>query len=419
MKTLPATPVVIRPRAPAQKLALAGICLAMLTASLDTSITHTALPAIAEAFSASFRQAQAIVIVYLVTLTALAPMAGRVGDAAGRRRTLLAGLSVFILASALCAAAPTLAMLLAARALQGAGAAVMTALAVALVGDVAAAAARGRAMGLVGTMSAVGTTLGPALGGLLLATFGWQCVFVVNIPLGLAALMLVWRSLPSDAVRLPAPGAAVASPALWRERAIAGSLAMTALVAMVMMTTLVVGPFYLARTLGLGVGPVGLALSAGPLVAALGGIPAGVLVDRFGTRRATMAGLAGMASACVLLAVLPAGLATYLAPVCILTASYALFQASNGSALIGAAGTARRGAAAGLLGMARNLGLIGGASLMGAVFAAGWAHAGVAAAGADMVASGMRTTFALGAALMAAALALSRMVPSGPHAAKA
>lgn len=402
-----------------RKRALAAVCMAMLMSSLDTSIAHSALPALAQALAATFRQAQWIVVVYLLALTLLAPLAGRLGDSIGRRRVLLAGLVMFTLASALTAAAPTLGWLLAARAFQGAGAAVMMALAVAFVADLVPAMDRGRGMGLIGTMSAAGTTLGPALGGLLLATQGWRSIFMVNLPLGLAALWLAFRHLPADAV---VPGVRANKHgllALCRVPAVAVSLAMTALVSMVMMTTLVVGPFYLARSLQLGAGAVGLALAAGPLVAALSGIPAGMLVDRYGASRATSAALAAMAIACMMCAVLPAGLATYLGPVAVLTASYALFQAANGSALLGAVGPQRRGEGAGLLGMARNLGLIGGASVMAAVFAAGWANSGVIAASGDLVAGGMRNAFGLGGALMGGALMLSRLAASGTDAAKA
>src|SRR5690606_28829842 len=96
----------------------------------------------------------------------------------------------FTFASLACAAAPSLWVLIAARAGQGAGAAMMMALTMALVGEAVPKERAGRAMGLLGTMSAVGTALGPSLGGVLIGNFGWQAIFLINLPLGLLAASL-------------------------------------------------------------------------------------------------------------------------------------------------------------------------------------------------------------------------------------
>ena len=105
---------------------------------------------------------------------------------------------MFTAASALCAAAPSLPLLVAARAAQGAGAAVMMALTLAFVAETVPAARTGSAMGLLGTTSAIGTALGPSLGGVLIAGLGWRAIFLVNVPLGLLALVLAHRHLPGD-----------------------------------------------------------------------------------------------------------------------------------------------------------------------------------------------------------------------------
>jgi MFS family permease len=183
---------------------------------------------------------------------------------------------------------------------------------------------------------------------------------------------------------------------------------MSALVTTVMMTTLVVGPFYLARALGLDAARVGLVMSVGPAVAALAGIPAGRIVDRFGATRMTLAGLAAAAAGSGALALLPAasGIAGYIAPLVLLTAGYALFQAAYNTAVMTATGAAQRGVTSGLLNLSRNLGLITGASAMGAVFAFASGSGDVAAASVQAVATGMRTTFAVAAALIVAALAI-------------
>jgi EmrB/QacA subfamily drug resistance transporter len=446
--------------------ALAGLALSTLMPSLDTSIANVGLPTLAREFGASFQQVQWVVLAYLLAVTALIVSVGRLGDLVGRRRLLLAGIGLFTLASLLCGIAPNLGLLVAARAAQGVGAAVMMALALALARETAPAARTGAAMGLLGTMSAIGTTLGPSLGGVLIASFGWRSMFLINVPIGLVTLLLAARGisrdrlagtskrsgvdafgtllltltlaayalalttgggrLGADQLALLAAAAAAGllfllaqararSPllplALFRDAAFSAGLATSLLVSTVMMATLVVGPFYLSRALGLDPVRVGLAMSAGPLVAALFGVPAGQAVDRFGARRAVAMGLAGMTAGLAALAAAPArfGLAGYLAAIAVVTAHYALFQAANNSLVVGGASSDRRGLAAGMLSLSRNLGLLTGVSAMGAVFASASGAIDLAVARPDAVAAGMRLTYAVAALLVLVALVVVMM----------
>jgi MFS family permease len=182
---------------------------------------------------------------------------------------------------------------------------------------------------------------------------------------------------------------------------------MSTLVSKVMISTMVVGPFYLSRGIGLETALVGLALSAGPLVAALTGVPAGRVVDRFGAWRMTIIGLVGMAvGSSALSATTPSfGVAGYVAPVVVITACYALFQAANNTAVMAGARPDRRGVTSGMLSLSRNLGLITGASVMGAVFALASATTDITTARPGAVATGMRITFASAAILLVVALA--------------
>ncbi|PGH57643.1 MFS transporter [Azospirillum palustre] len=445
---------------------LAGLALAMLLSSLGTSIANVGLPALAQAFDVPFREVQWVVLAYLLAITTLIVGVGRLGDIVGRRRLLLAGIALFTAGSAASAAASGLWMLVAARAVQGLGAAAMMALATAFVGDAVPKERIGRAMGLMGTTSAVGTALGPTLGGLLIAAFGWPAIFLVTVPPGVAAFLLVRRCLPADrgvetaggagrgsfdipgtlilaltlgtyalamtggrggfgwsdlTLLLAAAGGAglflavearTASPLLrlemLRDRTLCGRLAMSLLVATVLMATLVVGPFHLARALGLGAAAVGLGMSAGPLVAALTGVPAGRLVDRFGAAGMTVAGLGAVAGGCVLLALLPAtlGVAGYVGPLVVVTAGYALFQTANNTAVMADVEKDRRGVVSGVLNLSRNLGLITGASVMGTIFTLG-VGTEVAVAVPEAVAAGTRTIFAVSAGLIAVALLLA------------
>ena len=174
-------------RTPSVRWALASLSLSMLLSSLGTSIANVGLPTLAQAFNASFQEVQWIVLAYLLAITTLIVSVGRLGDITGRRRLLLAGIVLFTVASVLCGVAPTLWLLIAARAAQGLGAAIMMALTMAFVGETVPKARTGSAMGLLGTMSAIGTALGPSLGGVLIAGLGWRAIFLVNVPLGILA----------------------------------------------------------------------------------------------------------------------------------------------------------------------------------------------------------------------------------------
>jgi len=196
---------------------------------------------------------------------------------------------------------------------------------------------------------------------------------------------------------------------LFRDRILCGALATSALVSTVLMTTLVVGPFYLSRALGLSAAMVGLVMSVGPVVAALTGFPAGRLADRLGAARVTMAGIAGIAAGCFMLFLLPAssGVTGYVAALVVITAGYGFFQTANNTAVMTDVRGDRRGLVSGLLNLSRNLGLITGASVMGAVFAWASSETDLASALPADVAAGMRTTFAVGGILMVLALAIA------------
>nr|WP_314566212.1 MFS transporter [uncultured Pseudomonas sp.] len=381
---------------------LLSLSLCMLLASLGTSIANVGLPSLAHAFDASFHAVQWVVLAYLLAITAVIVTAGRLGDRLGRRRLLLAGLLLFAVACGLCGMAPALEWLIAARVLQGLGAAVMMAMALAMVGDTVTQQRTGRVMGLLGTMSAVGTAMGPSVGGVLLSVWGWRSIFLVGVPLGLVAVALAYRYLPVDGQRESSP----TGSNLWsslQDASLRAGLAMSALVAAVIMATFVVGPFYLSRGLGLAPEWMGLAMAVGPCIAAVTGVPAGRLTDRLGSRHMTLAGLGLLACGALLLS-FTAGLFMYLGALVILTTGYSLFQAANNTAVMNPVQPANRGTVSGLLNLSRNIGLIVGTSALGAVFA--WATPEVTYATAQSVANGLHVTFgvALGLILLAGAI---------------
>lgn len=382
------------------------LALSMLLASLGTSIANIALPELAAAFPAPFAQVQAVVVAYLAALTISVVSAGRLADRYDAKNILVAGLALFASASLLCALAPNLWLLIAARALQGIGAAFLMTLAMTLMRQTANAARIGRAMGLLGTVSALGTALGPTLGGLLIPLAGWRAVFWVLVPLAVLALILAVSLLPNGSQRKSAQPSR-----LWSviNRELLPNLLINLLVAAVMMTTLVVGPFYLGAALGLTATQVGLVMSVGPLISIVSGVPSGQLVDAWGSRRVLVMGLLLLAAGSGLLALLPnaIGIAGYVLAIIVLTPGYQLFQAANNTAALAQTPSQQQGTVSGLLGLSRNLGLIIGASAMGAVFAAAVGTDAFALAPASAIAAGMRQTFLLAGMLMLAALAIA------------
>ncbi|MFB4375997.1 MFS transporter (plasmid) [Agrobacterium tumefaciens] len=390
-----------------------ALSLATGLASLGTSIVNIALPDLARAFSEPLPQVQAVTVAYLASLTVCVVVAGRLADRLGAKAMLVLGLVLFALATGLCAAAPSLSVLIAARTFQGAGAAFLMTLAMALMRQTTGETQIGRAMGLLGTVSAIGTALGPSLGGLLIPLSGWRAIFWVQLPPAAVALILAVSFLPRDARLVDSR-----APSLWSvmDRSLAGNLLVNVLVAAIMMTTLVVGPFYLSLGLGLTVPEVGAVMAIGPVISIVSGVPSGRLVDAWGSGRMLVIGLALLGVGALMLAIVPGtiGVAGYVLSIIVLTPGYQLFQAANNAAALADVAKDRRGTVSGLLGLSRNIGLIAGASAMGLVFALGVGTTDVTEASALAIASGMRLTFLIAGAGAVAAFVVAVFGP-GRH----
>jgi EmrB/QacA subfamily drug resistance transporter len=181
--------------------ALAVSLVAATMSLLDVSIVNVALPSIQRDLGASAETAQWIVSGYALTFGLALVPAGRLGDALGRRPMFLVALSLFVVTSALGGAAPTIGWLIAARLLQGVAGGMLIPQSSGLVQELFRGAERGRAFGALGATIGLSTAAGPVIGGLILAAFtgsdGWRWVFYVNLPIGLVALVLAARLVPS------------------------------------------------------------------------------------------------------------------------------------------------------------------------------------------------------------------------------
>ncbi len=445
---------------------LTALAAATLTASLGISVASVLLPALTRSFSATVSEVQWVVLAYLMSVTVAIVSAGRLGDLFGHRSVLISGLFVFIAASVVSATAQHIGVLIAGRAVQGLGGAILIALPMSLARNLVPGKRLGTAMGLLGTTSAVGTALGPSLGGVLLTWGDWRmafwllagfaavtlllCVtFITRVPergrvsikeLDLPGSLLLVIALAFYALATSGGAAGiavspviliscallaialfvmvesrVASPlvpmALLCDRKTGSGFVMNLLIGTVMMSTLVVGPFFLAFSLGLSDALIGLVMAIGPAVAALSGVPAGWLTDRLGASRVIVLGTVQTAFGLLCLAFLPRyfGVIGYGVALIALTPAFQLFLAANNTAVLAGAGKEQRGRLSGLLGLSRNLGFMTGASAMPTLFVVILGTADVAQASVAEVGYAFSMTFtaAAGLALLTLGLAVT------------
>lgn len=396
--------------------------------ALDGSVVNTILPVIRSTLRSDVATVEWVVTIYLLAVSGLLLSFGRLGDLRGHKRIYVTGFGSFILGSALCGAAPGAGALTAFRALQAIGAAMLFANSPAILTQNFPVAERGRALGLQATMTYLGLTAGPALGGALAGWLGWRSVFYINIPVGLLALALSIRLIPADAgarhgqqtERFDVPGALcfllglialllglnqghawgwtswpilglllgaalflaifiwveLRSPApmldlsLFRRRIFSAAAASAVLNYICLYSITFLLPFYLIQGRGLTPGQAGLILTAQPLVMAIVAPLSGTLSDRIGSRLLSTLGMAILACGLYLLAGLGASSPAWqiAASLAVAGLGTGIFISPNTSALMGAAPRGRQGIASGILATARNVGMVLGVGLAGAVF---------------------------------------------------
>lgn len=398
-------------------LAIATVVLGLSIAVLDGSIANLALPVMATDLKASDADAIWVINSYQIAMAVcLLPLAS-LGEVIGYRRVYLGGLFLFTLASLACAASGDMLQLSLARVLQGLGAAGILSVNTALIRFIYPARQLGRAIGYNALVAGTGNALGPTVAGVILHLGSWHWLFLINIPLGLAALAVGSRALPFnplsarrfdrqsallcmafiglllytiDAIghlqggwvvagcalltaislalllKLQSPSAPMLPLDLLRIPLFALSIGTSFCSFAAQMAVFVMLPFMLQNHLGMGAARAGMLLTAWPVAVALTGVVAGKLSDRVA---AGLLGGIGLAVMCLgLLALLtvdrstPDGLMLAMFAVCGI--GFGLFQSPNNRTMISAAPRERTGGASGMLGTARLTGQTVGASVV-------------------------------------------------------
>ena len=200
-------------------LVVGTTCIAAFAGQVDASIVQLALPTLERAFDARLSAVSWVAIAYVLSFAAILPVFARLAEMAGRKLMYLVGFTMFGLASALCGLAPSLGWLIAFRVLQGVSGAMLGANSIVILVAGAGPERRGRAMGLFSAAQAVGISLGPAAGGLILGSLSWHWVFWVSVPFSLLGGAAGWFTVPQTAavnadMRFDVPGALLLIPAL-------------------------------------------------------------------------------------------------------------------------------------------------------------------------------------------------------------
>jgi EmrB/QacA subfamily drug resistance transporter len=197
---LPTIPLEIHQLSCRRRIGILMICsMSLLIVGLDVTIVNVALPAIGHEFNASLSGLQWTVDAYTLVLASLLMLSGSTADRLGRRRTFVIGLVVFSAASLLCSLAPTLQWLIAFRMVQAVGGSMLNPVAMAIITNTFTdPRERAQAVGVWGAVVGISMALGPVLGGVLVTSVGWRSIFWINIPVGLAAIVLALRFIPES-----------------------------------------------------------------------------------------------------------------------------------------------------------------------------------------------------------------------------
>lgn len=396
-----------------------------LMAALDGSVVNTILPVLRDNFHSSVASIQWVTTIYLIVLSGFLLTFGRLGDLYGHKKIYLWGFLVFIISSALCGVAWSIPTLIIFRATQAVGGAMLASNAPAIVTSNFPAEQRGRAIGLTSTMTYLGLTIGPSLGGWLTQLYGWRMVFYINMPIGAIAsiigLLFISTNITLDKEqRFDILGALLFLGGLsslllglnkgaelgWSSPTIIGLITgafilfitfifiesrsvspmldlslfrvplftMSGISALMnyicIYSVMFLLPFYLIQGREFKPAQAGLLLTVQPIIMAIVAPISGVISDTHGSRKPGMIGMAFLSLGLFMLGKLePDTAIPFIICALILTGfGTGVFISPNTSALLGSAPKSRQGIASGIQAAARNVGMVLGIGIVGAIF---------------------------------------------------
>ncbi|MDA8168843.1 MAG: MFS transporter [Nitrospiraceae bacterium] len=393
--------------------------------ALDVSIVNVAMPTLKDEFGVSMALIEWVAMAYMLTLTIFLPLFGRLADMFGRTKLYTTGFAVFTAGSVLCGMAPSAAFLIGARVIQAVGAGLLQANSVAIITQAFPSSERGKAIGIQGAVQAVSMSVGPFVGGILIAAVGWRAIFYVNLPIGIIGIAFALLILPKSeksakkekidyfgvltfasglaclvlalnegakegwtspliltyfilaAILLPAfvlTELKVQYPMIDLKLFKSYSFAVGNLTGMlsyyVLFAVLFLMPFYLEQVMGLGVALTGSLLTPIPLAMAIVAPFSGSISDKYGSRVMTASGMfvCAVSMFFMMFAGQHSSLVLLVSELVVLGIGMGMFTPPNNSAIMGSAPKEKLGVAGGVLNMMRSLGLIFGVDISGLIF---------------------------------------------------
>lgn len=463
-------------------LMLLSLAMGSFMSALDSSVVNIATPVIKNYFNVSLGSVEWVVTVYLLVVTSVLLFFGRLSDMLGHKKIYLTGFAVFTVGSLLCALSSSIEMLIVLRAVQALGAAMMYSCNSAIVTANVPENKRGKSFSVLAIAVAVALCTGPILGGTLTGLFGWQSIFFINIPVGIAGLIIGSKYIPADEKKLSVPqdyfGNIMAFAALllillpldqlsegmniyvfaallaagiaiiplfilhekkaehpmlnlklFGNRVFSASIAAACLNYTAQFIMVFLAPFYLQDIRMFTPAQTGLLYMPMPIATLLIAPLSGALSDRIDTRFLSSAGMAFMAAGIIMLSFL--GNATsdlyIIISMALCGIGTGMFQTPNNTALMGSAPSGNRGVASGMLSIARNLGMVMGVSLSGVLFTSvsgqGIPNGPVSAAQQGIFTDAIHITFLTAGAVallaMFASLTKGKVLPAGNSEAEA
>ncbi|MFC1669261.1 MFS transporter [Spirochaetota bacterium] len=405
--------------------AMAAVAMGIFLGTIDASIVNIALPTLVKELNTEFSTVQWVVLSYLLTITTLMLGTGRVADIFGKKHIYIWGIAIFTIGSLLCAISPNVYWLIAFRIFQGIGSVMMMALGAGIVSEAFPPSERGKSLGFIGSIVSIGIVAGPVFGGIIINFLSWPWIFLVNLPVGIAGIIISVKFVPSSKPRggqkFDFAGASflfisiltlllaltfgqrvgfantyiyllfsvfvvflgafiivqlkVKNPLidvrLFRRGLLSINFFMGFSSYLTLAGIILLMPFYLGNILGLSPGTMGLMLSVVPICAGIFSPIAGSLSDRYGTWIINAIGLAFIFLSYLVAQTLNenTSIIEYILVFIPLGIGMGTFQSPNNSAIMHSFPRENFGIASSLLAITRTLGQTSGIAVIGAIWA--------------------------------------------------